>query len=377
MTLSAGRRFGPYEILAPLGAGGMGEVYRARDVRLGRDVAIKVLPATLRRRPGAPAALRAGGARHRRAQRSEHRRGLRRGQRRRTALCRRRSCSTAKRWGARWRAGPLPLRKAVGYAQQIARGMAAAHRRGIVHRDMKPENLFVTHDGLVKILDFGLAKLTEPVEVLHGAMSTTAPGMVLGTVGYMSPEQAKGEQCGRSVRHLLVWRRALRNARRAAGLPGRLAGRNALGDPERAALRPHAGGAGTHAGARAHRRSLSREEAGRSLSDRGRSRLCARRDLRFLDAGHRAAAPLACVLALDCRRDLRSALAIGGAFFVGARFGPTRSRGSTSSPSGAARCRARDLPPTARPSSSRPHGKAGRANCSRRGPRRLRRARCR
>jgi Tol biopolymer transport system component len=192
MALSAGSRFGPYEILSLLGAGGMGEVYRARDVRLGREVAIKVLPATfaddesrLRRfeqearataalnDPNIVAIYDVGNVDGQPYVVSE----LLDGETLRTTLG----------------SGALPLRKAIGYAQQIARGMAVAHRRGIVHRDLKPENLFVTRDGLIKILDFGLAKLTEPVDPLHTAMSTTAPGVVLGTVGYMSPEQAKGQ----------------------------------------------------------------------------------------------------------------------------------------------------------------------------------------
>jgi eukaryotic-like serine/threonine-protein kinase len=192
MALSAGSRFGPYEILSLLGAGGMGEVYRARDVRLGREVAIKVLPATfaadevrLRRfeqearataalnDPNIVAIYDVGNVDGQPYVVSE----LLDGETLRTVLG----------------SGALPLRKAIGYAQQIARGMAVAHRRGIVHRDLKPENLFVTRDGLIKILDFGLAKLSEPVDPLHTAMSTTAPGVVLGTVGYMSPEQAKGQ----------------------------------------------------------------------------------------------------------------------------------------------------------------------------------------
>jgi len=198
MPLVPGSRLGPYEIAAPLGAGGMGEVYRARDPRLGRDVAIKVLPPAFAADPDrlhrfeqearATAALTdpnivavhdVGTADGRPYVVTE----LLDGETLRAALG----------------GGALPLRKALGFAQQIARGLAAAHRRGIVHRDLKPENVFVTSDGLVKILDFGLAKLSEaaaagavPAGPGH-AMSTTAPGLVLGTVGYMSPEQARGE----------------------------------------------------------------------------------------------------------------------------------------------------------------------------------------
>ena len=197
MTLSAGSRLGPYEILAPIGAGGMGEVYRARDPRLGRDVAIKVLPASfsadadrLRRfeqearaagilnHPNITAVLR-----HRRARRSALRRpGAARG---RDAAA-----------GARRR--QALARRAIDYGVQIAHGLAAAHEKGIVHRDLKPENVFVTKDGRVKILDFGLAKLTHPEESASGATNLptatagTEPGMVLGTLGYMSPEQVRG-----------------------------------------------------------------------------------------------------------------------------------------------------------------------------------------
>ena len=169
VTLSAGARLGPYEILAPLGAGGMGEVYRARDPRLGRDVAIKVLPASFSQRPRPAAPLRAGGARGRRPEPPQHPGGLR--HRRRTTA--RPYIVTELLEGetlrARlWRGGALPVRKAIDYAIQIAHGLAAAHEKGIVHRDLKPENLFVTNDGRVKILDFGLAKLDARRRVADG-----------------------------------------------------------------------------------------------------------------------------------------------------------------------------------------------------------------
>ncbi len=197
MTLAAGSRLGPYEILAPIGAGGMGEVYRARDPRLGRDVAIKVLPPTfsadedrLRRfeqearaagilnHPNITAVLDIG----------EHEgapyvvQELLEGETLRQSLA----------------GGRLSARKAIDYAIQIAHGLAAAHEKGIVHRDLKPENLFVTKDGRVKILDFGLARITRAEEGLSGgtnlptATAGTEPGMVLGTLGYMSPEQVRG-----------------------------------------------------------------------------------------------------------------------------------------------------------------------------------------
>jgi Tol biopolymer transport system component len=223
VSLPVGTRLGPYEITALIGAGGMGEVYRARDPRLRRDVAVKVVPAafaTDRERlqrfeqearaaaalnhPNilaihdigyeAPAAwpsppyivseLLDGDTLRRRLQQAV----------------------------AQWRSpgvsdqGPLPARTAIDYAVQIARGLAAAHEKGIVHRDLKPENIFVTADGRVKILDFGLAKLTEiepsaasgstlpTVSAANAALGVpdTLPGAVLGTVGYMSPEQVRG-----------------------------------------------------------------------------------------------------------------------------------------------------------------------------------------
>jgi serine/threonine protein kinase len=202
MPLVTGARLGPYEIIAPLGQGGMGEVYRARDPRLGRDVAVKVLPSEL-------------------AADSDR---LRRFEQEARAAAGLNSAFIlavydigtdlssgsptpyivselldGETLASRLTAGPLPVRKAVEYAVQIAKGLAAAHEKGIVHRDLKPANLFVTDDGRTKILDFGLAKLVERDEVQAGAsvMPTiapdTMPGMVLGTLGYMAPEQVRGK----------------------------------------------------------------------------------------------------------------------------------------------------------------------------------------
>jgi Tol biopolymer transport system component/predicted Ser/Thr protein kinase len=197
MSLAAGSRLGPYEILAPLGAGGMGEVYKARDDRLKRDVAVKVLPASYsqdadRLRRFEQEAHAAGALNHPNITAVYdvgHDGGvpyvvseLLEGESLRTVLS----------------GGKLPQRRAIDYALQIAHGLAAAHEKGIVHRDLKPENLFVTNDGRVKILDFGLAKLTQPDSIstatnLPTETKGTEPGMVLGTLGYMSPEQVKGK----------------------------------------------------------------------------------------------------------------------------------------------------------------------------------------
>ncbi len=196
MGLTPGSRLGSYEILSPLGAGGMGEVYKARDTRLDREVAVKVLPEAFfedrdavgrfEREAKALAALNHPGiasvhsyeeigGRHVLVQE------LLEGETLRQALA----------------TGPPPIRKAIDWAIQIARGLSAAHEKGIVHRDLKPENLFVTKDGRIKILDFGLAKLTEGGD--EGASSAirteargTEPGVVLGTLGDLSPEPVRG-----------------------------------------------------------------------------------------------------------------------------------------------------------------------------------------
>src|SRR6202051_4689454 len=192
MALTPGTKLGPYEIQSPLGAGGMGEVYRAKDTRLGRGVAIKVLPAAFSRDPErlrrfkqeaqVVAALNHPNilAIH---DFGEHEGSpyivteLLEGQ-------------TLRGWLS---GGAIPSRKVTATAEQVARGLAAARDKGSVHRDLKPENIFVTRDGQVKILDFGLAKLTpEPMPDAATLPSQTEPGVVMGTVGYMSPEQVRG-----------------------------------------------------------------------------------------------------------------------------------------------------------------------------------------
>ena len=195
-TLSSGTQFGRYDILCPLGAGGMGEVYRARDNRLGRDLAIKILSRKL-------SASKEDFERFEREARSASALNhpnivtifelgqvdstyyiameLVEGELLRDVL------ST----------GSIPLQQAIPIAAQIADGLAKAHEAGVVHRDLKPENLMVSRDGFVKILDFGLAKLAtpdtnQPRDPGAADTSSTVPGTVMGTVEYMSPEQANG-----------------------------------------------------------------------------------------------------------------------------------------------------------------------------------------
>ncbi len=197
MPVSAGSRLGPYEILARLGAGGMGEVWKGRDTRLGREVAIKLLPSD----------LAAQGDRLKRFEREA---------RAASSLSHPNIVTVyevaridemslivmelieGKTLREVMADGPLPMRKLLSIAPQIAEGLARAHGSGIVHRDLKPENVMVTGEGLVKILDFGLAKLTHP-ETDSGqstpgstVSAATRPGIAMGTVGYMSPEQASG-----------------------------------------------------------------------------------------------------------------------------------------------------------------------------------------
>ena len=196
MALTPGTKLGPYEIVAPLGAGGMGEVYRARDARLGRDVALKILPESFARdadrlrrfeqearsvaalnHPNILAVFDVGQDNGSPFLVSE----LLEGESLRAALDR----------------GSLPQRKTIEYGVQIAHGLAAAHEKGIVHRDLKPENVFITKDGRIKILDFGLAKLAQAPGsdsddvTLTG--SHTAAGVIMGTASYMAPEQVRGE----------------------------------------------------------------------------------------------------------------------------------------------------------------------------------------
>ena len=195
MALTSGTKLGPYEIQSPLGAGGMGEVYRAKDSRLGREVAIKVLPESMARdaerlRRFETEARPIAALNHPNIL-SIHDIGTYKGAPYLVSEC----LEGQSLWVA-LSGGKLPLRRAVDYGTQIAQGLAAAHEKGIVHRDLKPENVFVTRDGRVKILDFGLAKRVQPeASSYEGATMEAAPtsaDVVLGTVGYMSPRASQG-----------------------------------------------------------------------------------------------------------------------------------------------------------------------------------------
>ena len=190
MSLSPDDRLGPYEILAPLGAGGMGEVYRAKDTKLGRDVAVKILPAALAEDPDR----------------------LARFEREAKVLASLNHPNIAQIYGLEEHAlvmelvsgatleVGLPLARALDYARQIAKALEAAHDKGIVHRDLKPGNVMVTPDGVVKVLDFGLAAIGQDPSSSGGnpansptlTIRATQAGMILGTAAYMSPEQAAG-----------------------------------------------------------------------------------------------------------------------------------------------------------------------------------------
>ena len=195
MQFPSGKKLGPYEIVAPLGAGGMGEVYRARDARLSREVAIKVLPQNIAQDSDALARFERE-ARAVAALSHPNILGIFDIGREEGAVFAVTELLEGRTLRDEMSGSALALRRATDYAVQIARGLAAAHEKGIIHRDLKPENIFVTKDGRVKILDFGLAKRLE-VKSDDGSAAATAshrtdPGTVMGTIGYMSPEQVRG-----------------------------------------------------------------------------------------------------------------------------------------------------------------------------------------
>src|SRR5579859_767868 len=188
MTLSSGTKLGPYEIQTPLGSGGMGEVYRAHDSSLKRDVAIKVLPTFVSSDPDRlrrfEQEARAAAALNHPNILAVYQLGIYEGA---PYLVSELLEGTTLR--EQIRRGPLAPRRVIDYGVQIARGLAAAHDKGIVHRDLKPENIFVAKDGRVKILDFGLAKQapveTDATDVSRTMARDTTPGVVMGTAGYM------------------------------------------------------------------------------------------------------------------------------------------------------------------------------------------------
>ncbi len=199
MALAPGTQLGPYEIVAPIGAGGMGEVYRALDPRLEREVAIKVLPSSMSRDLDRlrrfEQEARAAGALNHPSILAVYDIGTFEG-----APYLVTELLEGSNLRERLVGGPLAPRKAVDYAVQIANGLAAAHEKGIIHRDLKPDNIFICRDGRAKILDFGLAKLSVPefddatVTTLDLERQATQTGVVMGTAGYMSPEQVRGEK---------------------------------------------------------------------------------------------------------------------------------------------------------------------------------------
>jgi serine/threonine-protein kinase len=200
LTLASGARLGPYEVLAPLGAGGMGEVYRAKDTKLGRDVALKILPASFTNDPERVARFR------REAQvlaslnhpHIAQIHGMEEANGTQFLVL---ELVDGESLDKRIARGPIPIDEALAIAKQIAEALEAAHEKGIIHRDLKPANIALTKDGQVKVLDFGLAKAVEATSGSVDAMNSptitspammTGVGVILGTAAYMSPEQAKG-----------------------------------------------------------------------------------------------------------------------------------------------------------------------------------------
>jgi serine/threonine protein kinase len=226
MLLSAGTRLGPYEIVSQLGAGGMGEVYRARDSNLGRSVAIKVLPSQVandhemldrfRREARVLASLNHPNIASIYGFEDSDKPGL--------VM----ELVEGQTLADRLRAGPMPVDEALPIAKQICEALEYAHERGIIHRDVKPANIKVTADGAVKLLDFGLAKALEGPVVSSDVLSSptltnlaTQAGVILGTATYMPPEQAKGRPVDRRADIWGFWVRPVRDVGRKDGVQGR------------------------------------------------------------------------------------------------------------------------------------------------------------
>jgi eukaryotic-like serine/threonine-protein kinase len=201
MPILPGRRLGPYEILSAIGAGGMGEVYRAHDTKLGRDVAIKVLPANFVNDPERLSRFQRE-ARMLAALNHANIATIYGLEQSGEVTCLVMELVSGETLAERVKAGPLGIEEALKIAVQIAEALEAAHERSIIHRDLKPANVKVTPEGKVKVLDFGLAKAfagdaanDDPSNSPTLSAAATMQGMILGTAAYMSPEQARGKAC--------------------------------------------------------------------------------------------------------------------------------------------------------------------------------------
>ncbi len=267
MGLTPGTRLGTFEIVAKIGEGGMGEVYRARDSKLDRDVAIKVLPQSVAADPDTLARFereaKAVAALSHQNILAIHDFGNHDGIA--YAVMEFLEGETLR---GKLDAGPIAEKQAVDYAIQVARGLSAAHGKGIVHRDLKPENLFVTHDGHLKILDFGLAKRVETVATEMTAPTRsghTEPGTILGTAGYMSPEQVKGFPVDHRSDIFSFGTILYELLSGTAGVQARDERRDDGGDHARRAAGAVGVGADHFPGTRSHRQALPREGPGSSV----------------------------------------------------------------------------------------------------------------
>jgi eukaryotic-like serine/threonine-protein kinase len=246
VALTPGTRLGPYDILSALGAGGMGEVYRARDTRLNRDVAIKILPDVFATDPDRLARFERearilGSLNHPHIAMIH---GLEQAEGAQALVM---ELVEGDELAQRLARGAIPIDEALPIAKQVAEALETAHEQGIIHRDLKPSNIKVRDDGTVKVLDFGLARAMDSAvgSAPHVSQSPTITtpammtgvGMILGTAAYMSPEQVERTRGGQAQRPVGLRLRALRDAHRRAGVPGRRGLRYARGGaPRRADL---------------------------------------------------------------------------------------------------------------------------------------------